>query len=261
MGLVPEEGVFGFNPFAELWVGRLAMLGFTIGLEEEFRTSNGVLAQLSLVQDGAPDLALFSTLLGVMDGASLVGTVLTLVKLQKGDMTVSQFTNYANFFGLKQEQAAKFAAMKLKEDGDFTSPDSMYDIETARKTMPADTFLAQDNISEVETSSQTMKSDAGILDQLDVKEIDSAASKLKEVENVSQPGQQPDAVWLPETASETPSYDELSYAKNVEVVNGRWAMIGFALTILIESATGFGTLPQLFFYIKMTGRLGADSGF
>lgn len=35
MGYDTSEGIFGFNPFAELWVGRLAMSGFTVGFAEE----------------------------------------------------------------------------------------------------------------------------------------------------------------------------------------------------------------------------------
>ena len=35
MGFDTSEGIFGFTPFAELWVGRLAMTGFTVGLAEE----------------------------------------------------------------------------------------------------------------------------------------------------------------------------------------------------------------------------------
>ncbi|KAK3289026.1 hypothetical protein CYMTET_3525 [Cymbomonas tetramitiformis] len=199
-GLAPEEGVFGFKPFAELWVGRLAMLGFFIGLEEEFRTGNGVLAQLGLMEDGFANTPLFFTLLGLMGGASLVATTGTLIKLQRGDMTLNQFLGYAKFFGFNQEQAALAAAKKLKEE-DLTLAETLSRI-TQEPSIPTE-----------------------------------------------------------ETTSGLSANDELAYARNVELENGRWAMMGFALTILIESATGYGTLPQLFYYIKLTGVLGADSGF
>jgi ferrochelatase len=39
---------FGFVAFAETWNGRLAMLGFVIGLGTELLTGQGVLAQIGL---------------------------------------------------------------------------------------------------------------------------------------------------------------------------------------------------------------------
>jgi hypothetical protein len=39
---------FGFVSFAETWNGRLAMLGFVIGLATEILTGQGILAQLGL---------------------------------------------------------------------------------------------------------------------------------------------------------------------------------------------------------------------
>ena len=39
---------FGFVNFAETWNGRLAMIGFTIGLATELLTGQGILAQLGL---------------------------------------------------------------------------------------------------------------------------------------------------------------------------------------------------------------------
>jgi hypothetical protein len=40
---------FGFNNFAETWNGRLAMLGFVIGLATEFITGQGILTQIGLM--------------------------------------------------------------------------------------------------------------------------------------------------------------------------------------------------------------------
>jgi ferrochelatase len=42
------EPRFGFVSFAELWNGRLAMLGFVIGLATELLTGQGILGQLGL---------------------------------------------------------------------------------------------------------------------------------------------------------------------------------------------------------------------
>ena len=44
-----EDQKFGFTAFAENWNGRLAMLGFVIGLTTEFVTGQGILAQLGLM--------------------------------------------------------------------------------------------------------------------------------------------------------------------------------------------------------------------
>ena len=44
-----QEAKFGFTSFAESWNGRLAMLGFTIGLLTELLTGQGILAQLGLM--------------------------------------------------------------------------------------------------------------------------------------------------------------------------------------------------------------------
>ena len=39
---------FGFSAFAESWNGRLAMLGFVIGLGTELLTGQGILSQIGL---------------------------------------------------------------------------------------------------------------------------------------------------------------------------------------------------------------------
>jgi len=44
-----QESKFGFSKFAENWNGRLAMLGFVIGLATEYFTGQGILAQLGLM--------------------------------------------------------------------------------------------------------------------------------------------------------------------------------------------------------------------
>lgn len=47
--MAQEDQKFGFTQFAENWNGRLAMLGFIIGLATEFMTGNGILSQLGLM--------------------------------------------------------------------------------------------------------------------------------------------------------------------------------------------------------------------
>jgi hypothetical protein len=44
-----KQAKFGFTNIAENWNGRLAMLGFLIGLLTELITGKGILAQLGLM--------------------------------------------------------------------------------------------------------------------------------------------------------------------------------------------------------------------
>ena len=43
-----QESKFGFTAVAETWNGRLAMLGFVIGLATELLTGQGILSQIGL---------------------------------------------------------------------------------------------------------------------------------------------------------------------------------------------------------------------
>jgi hypothetical protein len=47
--MAEEQSKFGFTQFAENWNGRLAMLGFVIGLATEFLTGKGILEQIGLM--------------------------------------------------------------------------------------------------------------------------------------------------------------------------------------------------------------------
>ncbi|NEO30497.1 MAG: high light inducible protein [Symploca sp. SIO3C6] len=44
-----QENKFGFTNFSEIWNGRLAMLGFVIGVATELLTGQGILQQLGLM--------------------------------------------------------------------------------------------------------------------------------------------------------------------------------------------------------------------
>lgn len=44
-----NEAKFGFTKLAETWNGRLAMLGFVIGLATEYLTGQGILSQIGLM--------------------------------------------------------------------------------------------------------------------------------------------------------------------------------------------------------------------
>ncbi len=48
-GEYANKWAFGFNPSAELWNGRLAMVGFAIALTVELTTGQGVLHFLGLI--------------------------------------------------------------------------------------------------------------------------------------------------------------------------------------------------------------------
>jgi hypothetical protein len=51
------------------------------------------------------------------------------------------------------------------------------------------------------------------------------------------------------------------YARQVEIANGRWAMLGFLAAIVVEAATGQGIFGQLIMWFKWVGLLGEASGF
>jgi Chlorophyll A-B binding protein len=44
-----ETSKVGFTQFAETWNGRLAMMGFVIGVATEFLTGQGILSQIGLM--------------------------------------------------------------------------------------------------------------------------------------------------------------------------------------------------------------------
>ena len=46
--MAADTSRFGFVAFAETWNGRLAMLGFVIGLATELLTGQGILTQIGL---------------------------------------------------------------------------------------------------------------------------------------------------------------------------------------------------------------------
>ena len=43
------DSKFGFSSFAETWNGRLAMMGFIIGLRTELLTGQGILSQIEMM--------------------------------------------------------------------------------------------------------------------------------------------------------------------------------------------------------------------
>ena len=49
MKMKNQDKKLGFTNFAETWNGRLAMLGFVIGITTEILTGQGILSQLGLI--------------------------------------------------------------------------------------------------------------------------------------------------------------------------------------------------------------------
>ncbi|TAD78211.1 MAG: high light inducible protein [Oscillatoriales cyanobacterium] len=47
--MTEQKTKYGFTAFAETWNGRLAMMGFVIGIATEFITGQGILSQLGLL--------------------------------------------------------------------------------------------------------------------------------------------------------------------------------------------------------------------
>lgn len=47
--MTEQQNKFGFTQFSETWNGRLAMMGFVIGLATELLTGQGILSQIGLM--------------------------------------------------------------------------------------------------------------------------------------------------------------------------------------------------------------------
>lgn len=242
IGLPTDEGIFGFKPFPEVWVGRLAMMGFLTSLLEEFWTGKGTLQQIGFT---TPSGDLFVAICLLAGGATLIGTISTLSAATGGKLTLNDMARYRNFFGIQSDEQLKREADELKKSGDFTSPDNFEAIAQAQiEGSAADSFLS-------------MGSDAE-------KAADQAAQQMKDSERAPNPDAGPNmSLSARSDVLEQGVFQnsEMAYARNVELTNGRWAMIGFLACIVVEAATGRGILGQLFLYFKLSGLLGENSGF
>jgi len=255
IGLPTSEGVFGFKPFAEIWCGRLAMMGFIVSIAEEFATGQGTLAQIHLLEPGQPDTVVLAVLMAFFGGAMLIGSAQTLNGLRNGTLSVRDVLRYKNFLALASDADAKNTAAEMKRKGDFTTPgvNPTQIAESKAAGTPADAFLSTNDVQEGDAAAREMKGQA------------SPAAP----EGAQQPPQQ-----AQQAPAQTPQKQkdimstylfsgnaEMRYAQNIELENGRWAMIGFLVAVLVEAATGQGIIGQLFGYAKWSGLLGKDSGF
>jgi len=260
MGFDYTRGFFGFVPFSELWVGRWAMLGFASGLAVELVTGKGILRQVGL----EPSPTLFIVLSVLIGGATLAATGLTGYRLATRAMSDEQVSDYANFLGLKGEgKSVKAEANRLKMEGDFTSAQDMEQLAVeARKATPADTFLSATDVAAADGEATALKAEG------DMMSLDTIQTTV-EISNVEAQMKNPSATPPAQSAgvAQVDSYRlrseaaEAAYARQVEMDNGRWAMIGFALAILLEAKTGQGIVGQLIMYGKASGLLGDLSGF
>ena len=230
---VLQEGFFGFLPFPEQFAGRMAMMGFASGVTGELITGKGILAQLGA---DVPDPRVLGVLAVLIGGATAIGTARTLFRLQSGSMSLGEFRRYASFFGLSAEAQAQAEAMQRKRAGDFTGATDLNAIDIARaEGTIADAALMTSDATPVVGGPAPM---AGATATMAPPAPAAAAPKRM-------------------TAEER----EMAYARDVEITNGRWAMLGFAIAILVEAGTGAGVVGQLETYAKVAGLLGANSGF
>eukprot|EP00873_Tetraselmis_striata_P035425 jgi/Tetstr1/455689/TSEL_042497.t1 len=257
-GMDTSEGLFGFTPFAELWVGRLAMMGFITSIVEEGLTGQGTLQQIGIT----PSLGLFATMLAVFGGATLAGTGATIKQYNDGKMTNRQLGRVRGFLRLGEDETAEVqeSARQLKTAKDpvrYGMTDDEAGIAAARaSTTPADEFLG-DQTSDATAKAAAMKEGAQMFAIESTSDADAAASDLKNIAGPSVSLQAKDDI----VEQSSMASSELAYAKDVEMRNGRYAMIGFLAAILVEAATGHGIIMQLVDFGKLTGLLGAESGF
>jgi|TARA_B110000977_G_scaffold199131_1_gene285635 hypothetical protein len=114
-GFDTSEGIAGFTPFAELFVGRTAMGGFATGLAQELLTGDGILAQIGWRDQ--PNQGLFEFLCVFLAFSTFAGVGVTFKQLQSGEMSRNQFKRYQNFLGLspKDEQERMEATREAQD--------------------------------------------------------------------------------------------------------------------------------------------------
>lgn len=193
----------------------MAMMGFASGVTGELLTGKGILGQVGA---DTPDLSLFVTLAVLMGGATAFATARTLFRLTSGSMTVGELRRYSSFFGLSAEAQAQAEAMARKRAGDFTSSTDLNAIDAARSagTM-ADAALMTSDATPVVGGPAPAAAAAAAMPA-------AAAPAPKRM-----------------TAEER----EVAYAKNVELVNGRWVRSPRALWLSFMRLLLTPTPPSL----------------
>lgn len=212
-GFDTSEGIAGFTPFAELFIGRTAMGGFATGLAQEIITGDGILAQLGWRD--TPNEEMFALMTAFLAGTTVAGVWVTFRQLATGEMSSSQFRRYQSFLGLSgADEAARVAA---------------------------------------EAEAHEQEADGEYL----AKEFAAVRAAVSDGPGASVDLDPTAATMTPKQVADVQS----SYLKRVELNNARWAMVGFAVAVVMEAKTGGGMFDQLVMYGKMSGLLGVDSGF
>ena len=247
-----------------MWVGRLAMMGFLTSIVEEAATGGkGTLAQIGFE---TPSPALLTAFLLTFGGLTAASAVRTLADAASGKMSAADALRYGSFLGVKPEdvRAAEGAAAAMKKNDDYSLPGrDVAAIEAARLQSPADAVLGKEDAAAVAAAAAQLRaeSDSSLVGGTvsgDAKAADAAAAALKSQagETVSLSGRR-DAVETFAGAGEA----NARYARRVELDNGRWAMVGFAVACAVEASSGHGILGQLIDWFKFVGLLGEASGF
>ena len=263
VGLDTSEGYFGFTPFAELWTGRLAMIGFVSGLVAEVGfNKGGVLEQIGLV----PSAELAFLIWGIVGASTLGGIAVTISRAQNKEMTLSEEMRYSSFLGVdratKREVAVEAARIKDPANDPLGPLDEATVAAAAREATPADAVLgvAGDVDGEAAEAAETaaaMKAQRGVLssDEAFASDAQAAEATLKpRPSNATLPG-------IATTTGVDESAEIVEYGRQVELNNGRAAMLGFLLAVGIEASTGHTTFMQIIDIGKAAGLLGSASGF
>lgn len=143
-----SQGMFGFVPFAEMWVGRWAMIGFFGCAAADLATGMGPLEQVGLT--ASPELS--TVFLSLISSATAVGLAVTLAKAQKGELKGAEKTWYGKLFGFDaQAQADVYDAMDAPKPIDnfltfenVETPAGAADSTEEAPELPKDIMAARD---------------------------------------------------------------------------------------------------------------------
>eukprot|EP00878_Enallax_costatus_P026914 GHUV01028926.1.p1 GENE.GHUV01028926.1~~GHUV01028926.1.p1 ORF type:complete len:240 (+),score=99.00 GHUV01028926.1:1740-2459(+) len=239
------------------------MMGFVVSIIQEAQTGQGTLQQIGF---DTPSTGVLALLCAVFGTATLVGTVDTVRKLVTRKMTPQDIARYKNFLGLNNPNDFMAAAAEMKRKGDFTSlsTDTSTIAAVRAAGMPADKVLGLSDNTDADAAARDMKtSDNGVLTITKAEEAQQVAAAAAEFKAEAPPAGPSVSLAARSDILEQKSFEsyETKYAKEVELNNGRWAMLGFLSACLVEAATGKGIILQIIMYLKLSGLLGAASGF
>jgi hypothetical protein len=154
--------------------------------------------------------------------------------------------------------------MQMKKRGDFTTPGNNEAAIAASRASgaPVDGFLSTNELSEGAAAASEMKSSPSgtatmtMTKEQEAQEVAAAEQAMKQRRMAAQAEtrQAAEAMYGGDS-------NDLAYARDIEITNGRWAMIGFLTAVVVEAQTGQGIIGQLIGYAKASGLLGAKSGF